>query len=43
MIPLTSCLSSPVCFVLIALEYIAPMIENTAGNVLLFIVLKVSY
>jgi len=42
MIPLTSCLSGPVWFLLIALEYIAPMIENAAGNVLLFIVLRVS-
>lgn len=43
MIPLTSCLSGPVWFLLIALEYIAPMIENAAGNVLLFIMLRVSY
>lgn len=43
MIPLTSFLSGPVCSLLIALEYIAPMTENATGNVLLFIVLSVSH
>lgn len=43
MIPLTRCLSGPVCSLLIALEYIAPVIENATDNVLLFIVLSVSH